>query len=179
MAPRRRQEFAQGRACARLALSAIGIHDVAIPRGPNREPVWPAGVTGSISHTDTCAAAAVAPFGVTGSLGLDLEAAIPLEDRLVDMICRPEELQRQPERDGELYTKLLFSIKESIFKCLWPHVRCYFDFLEMEVLLDPDGDTYRIRSHTATVEARLADRVQGRHARHGDLLISGAWSESR
>ncbi len=49
--PKRIHEFAGGRACARAALSQIGYGGVAVLRGADRAPIWPAGATGSITHT--------------------------------------------------------------------------------------------------------------------------------
>jgi hypothetical protein len=57
--PRRRAEFAAGRACARAALRRLGINGWPLLVGSKREPLWPAGVVGSITHTDGLVAAAV------------------------------------------------------------------------------------------------------------------------
>ncbi|MEV4420566.1 hypothetical protein AB0L40_11415 [Patulibacter sp. NPDC049589] len=46
----RRREFVTGRACAHRALAALGVPVVPIMSGPNREPLWPEGVVGSITH---------------------------------------------------------------------------------------------------------------------------------
>ena len=59
-APVRLAEFRHGRACARLALGRIGAGAHDIPVGASREPIWPTGVVGSISHAGTAAAAVVA-----------------------------------------------------------------------------------------------------------------------
>src|SRR5277367_2552834 len=58
----RRTEFLAGRACARSALRKLadGRADDAIPIGPDRAPVWPAGIVGAITHAHGFAAAAVA-----------------------------------------------------------------------------------------------------------------------
>ena len=59
-APKRRRDFALGRACARAALSDLGQPDAVIGQGENGAPLWPAGVVGSITHTKGYAAALVA-----------------------------------------------------------------------------------------------------------------------
>ena len=43
-------EFKTGRAYAKLALSKLGFHNVDLPVGADRAPIWPAGVSGSITH---------------------------------------------------------------------------------------------------------------------------------
>src|SRR5207302_6761936 len=78
---RRRREFAVGRACARRALRAFGIVGVAISTGVQREPVWPQGVVGSITHCTGYCAAAVALGDHVTAIGIDAEvnAALPAE----------------------------------------------------------------------------------------------------
>ena len=62
---KRVREFESGRAYAKRALAMLGMHNVDLPIGPNRAPLWPSGVVGSITHVidsryGTYAAAAVA-----------------------------------------------------------------------------------------------------------------------
>src|SRR5690242_4153856 len=57
----RRREFATGRHCARQALAALGVPATPLLSGGHREPLWPAGVVGSITHCTGYRAAAVAP----------------------------------------------------------------------------------------------------------------------
>src|SRR5215469_3139377 len=49
--PKRVGEFAAGRACARRALEQLGVPDFVLRVGPHREPIWPVGMAGSITHT--------------------------------------------------------------------------------------------------------------------------------
>src|SRR5215469_17508082 len=53
------EQFAAGRLCARRALEALGIAGFSLLTAPDRRPLWPAGVTGSITHTAGYAAAVV------------------------------------------------------------------------------------------------------------------------
>src|SRR5688500_10573337 len=48
---RRRREFALGRMHARRALGSLGYPDVCIGVRHDRAPLWPAGIVGSITHT--------------------------------------------------------------------------------------------------------------------------------
>ena len=61
--PRRVREFAAGRQCARLALRELGGPDEAIPVGLSRQPKWPPGIVGSITHTVGYCLAVVAVRG--------------------------------------------------------------------------------------------------------------------
>src|SRR5690348_12722868 len=56
----RQDEFRTGRYCARKALHRLGIPAISIPAGSNREPIWPYGYIGSITHCNGFCAAAVA-----------------------------------------------------------------------------------------------------------------------
>src|SRR4051794_10899097 len=58
-APKRRREFALGRACARAALKGLGHGDAVIGKSANGAPIWPDGIIGSITHTASYAAALV------------------------------------------------------------------------------------------------------------------------
>src|SRR5208282_5779110 len=49
--PKRAQEFAAGRVCARRALAELGVVDFPLRVGEDREPLWPEGTVGSITHT--------------------------------------------------------------------------------------------------------------------------------
>jgi len=76
---KRRREFTTGRACARAALSQLGIGPTAIPGGARGQPLWPPGIVGSITHCRGYCACAVARAERVVSLGIDAEANLPLE----------------------------------------------------------------------------------------------------
>src|SRR6266478_8464453 len=46
----RKRELQSGRTYAKHALAMFGVHDVDLPVGSDRLPVWPAGFIGSITH---------------------------------------------------------------------------------------------------------------------------------
>ena len=176
MVERRLQEFQHGRHCARLALSMLGHPPGPIGRGEHREPLWPAGCIGSISHAGSHAAAAVAATDLFLGLGLDMEFADPIEDRLIASICRTEEIDHVNDGEDIGYrAKLLFSIKESIYKCMWPLIREFVDFTEIEVRLVDDSDRYEAIAHTAKCDAVPVDRLSGRYRRYGKLILASAY----
>jgi 4'-phosphopantetheinyl transferase EntD len=88
---KRRFEFATGRACARQALAQLGVAPLALVSGPDRAPLWPAGVVGSISHTDRWCAAAVARARDVAALGIDLEPDEPLAPELWKQVATERE----------------------------------------------------------------------------------------
>jgi len=123
--PKRRRTFAFGRVCAREALG----WNVAILVGQGGAPVWPAGVLGSITHTDDDAAAAIASVPI----GIDLEsrAHAARTPDLLAMVALPSE--------RALDAALVFSAKESVYKCLYPTAGQFLDFHDVELAFDGDG----------------------------------------
>lgn len=176
MIPRRRREYRHGRCCARLALAGLGYPDCPVPLGTDRAPLWPEGVVGSISHCGDSAAAAVAHRVEVGGIGLDIEQTEELDQPLVSMICRSEELERLGPGDVRLLVaKLLFSAKESVFKCIFPLVQRFVDFQEVEVQLDLDANTFVARPHAEDLEPQLFRRLHGRFGQTRGLFVTAAY----
>src|SRR6202047_4688051 len=89
----RRREFITARRCAREALAKLGYAPVPIRAGRKREPLWPAGLVGSITHTTGFRAAAVASRSVLASIGIDTEQ----NDRLPDGVEESITVRGEPE----------------------------------------------------------------------------------
>ncbi len=176
MRDNRLREFAHGRACARRALACLGIAACPIPVGDRRAPVWPEKVVGSISHCGQNAAAVAAYQSNTQGLGIDLETTDSLDRSLLNIVCRPEELLwlDQPESDYAL-DKLFFSAKESLFKCVWPTLRRFIDFQEIEIQLNLGNHTFTADSHNSELPDALIKRVRGRYMQNDGLIITAAY----
>lgn len=146
---KRRAEFTAGRACARRALSRLGVPPVPIPRGERGCPRWPAGVVGSITHCPGYRAAAVAPAASVITLGIDAEPHVPLPDGILEMIASPAELiQLRALRriaPGICWGRLLFSAKESVYKAWFPLSRRWLGFGDAVVTADPAAQTFTAR----------------------------------
>ncbi len=176
MVDKRRREFVHGRCCARQALANLGYPDCPVPVGEDRAPVWPDRVVGSISHCDGTATAVAAHIENACSLGIDLERCEALDAALMPMICRREELARLDGDERErLLGKLIFSAKESLFKCIWPEVRRFVDFQEVEIRLNLEDNSYTARPHAADLPAGLFEQVQGRIGQTGGLWVTAAF----
>ena len=122
---KRRAEFSLGRYCARRALSKFELESVPILRNTeSREPYWPKSVRGSITHSEGFAAAAVGLAKDVSGIGIDLESL----SRVVDFnirrhVCVDKErefLESLPTEQANRYLRIIFSAKESIFKCFFP-----------------------------------------------------------
>jgi 4'-phosphopantetheinyl transferase EntD len=166
---KRRREFVTARACARDALGRLGIAPEPIPTGSRGEPVWPAGVVGSITHCAGYRACAVARDRDLTTIGVDAEVAEPLPAGLIGDIALPEErqaLERLAAEDpGVSWDRLLFSIKESIYKAWFPLTRSWLGFEDASVSIDRERGTFS--AHLLVPGPTL----QGRHLDG----FSGSW----
>ncbi|GAA3246147.1 4'-phosphopantetheinyl transferase [Dactylosporangium siamense] len=143
---KRRAEFMTARRCAREALGRLGIGPVAIPSGPRREPLWPDGIVGTITHCAGYRAAAIARAGQLTTIGIDAEPHEPLPDGVLDSITLAEERrhlrQLAAQRPGVHWDRLLFSIKESVFKAWYPLTGRWLDFTEATVTISAQRETF-------------------------------------
>lgn len=135
---KRQGEFFMGRLAAAAALghpwTLAGMEAFALPIGTSRQPVWPEGVVGSITHAGPYAAAvAVKGSGITG-IGIDIEQRIGAETRQsVEATVLDTTEQALLHTPGhalpyEMLLTLVFSAKESFFKGTFATVGTYFDF---------------------------------------------------
>jgi 4'-phosphopantetheinyl transferase EntD len=153
--PKRRAEYAAGRACAREALAGLGLPPGPILRDAERgAPVWPSGIVGSITHCDGYRAAAVARSADILTLGIDAEPHAPLPEGVLDVVQ-----STAAERDALAalvthgpdvhWDRLLFSAKETVYKAWYPFHRRMLGFTEAELLFARDTDTADRGSFTA------------------------------
>lgn len=150
--PKRRSEFLAGRLVAALALRQAGLAETVGRAG--RAPVWPAGVTGSITHSKDRAIAAVSTRYL--GVGLDCEALVA-PDRAMQLaaaIFTEAEARLRPEvLPFASFFTLVFSAKEALYKALSPRLGRVPDFLEVtltslqpgEMALVLDGQSHRAR----------------------------------
>lgn len=145
---KRRAEFAAVRRCARRALRELGFPPVAILPGERREPLWPAGVVGSMTHCVGYCAAAVADAREITALGIDAEQHAPLPAGVLALISLESERERLAGLDaraaGVHWDRVLFSAKESVYKAWFPLTRSWLGFEQADVELHPDG-TFQAR----------------------------------
>ena len=180
MVPVRRREFAMGRNAARRALARLGVPPVSIGRSEaDRDPQWPDGIVGSITHSHGVAAAACARSSDVLAIGLDVERAGPLGADIVREICRPDELDALRAAAPPLpsdWPKLLFAVKEAGYKAWFPRTRAPLEFHAMRVTLDPSTRHFSATVHHAAT-ARLGDApwvLEGRFDWNDDVVMAGA-----
>jgi 4'-phosphopantetheinyl transferase EntD len=131
---KRQAEFYFGRLVAGKALGELGIVETEVRVGDSREPVWPSGIIGSISHTHALAAAAVMSAGACKGVGIDIEHVVGEKTNaaLKATVVSLDELAYLESLVGMLSLNALltivFSAKESFFKSAFNEVGRYFDF---------------------------------------------------
>jgi 4'-phosphopantetheinyl transferase EntD len=171
------REFESGRAYAKRALAMLGIDDADLPIGPDRSPVWPSGVVGSISHVrcgryGMYAAAAVARTEVAFAVGIDLETEDGLRPDDWPYVLTQRELVRIlgfPARIRRREVHYIWCAKEATAKI----VRQRFDPAKLEVERDPKSGDF-IAGFLDNNGRCLRGGIFGRTARLEPLLIATA-----
>lgn len=175
---KRQTEFLAGRLCARAALQQLEGRAWVPDIGADRAPIWPTDVCGSITHSTGWAAAIVAHKQHWRGLGLDTENLLSPEraQRLAGEILTPAELQQMaagPAEQSALHVTLTFSIKEALFKALYPIVQKRFYFEHAQLLeWSPDGHA-RLRLLTnLSSEWHNGKELQGQFSVQGEHVLS-------
>jgi 4'-phosphopantetheinyl transferase EntD len=162
----RTREFTTARACARRALAALGFPNTPVLRGAHRQPVWPDGVVGSITHCSGYRAAAVAKRDAFLSLGIDAEVHRPLPAGVLERIALPEERAWLRSRSGSdvAWDCVLFSAKESVYKAWYPIAGCWLGFGDARVHIDVPREAFHVELLTKRhdIDGRRIDRFDGR-----------------
>jgi 4'-phosphopantetheinyl transferase EntD len=146
---KRRYEFATGRRCARVALERLGVAAGPVPVGPNREPVWPAGIVGSITHCTGYRAAAVARDTDVAAVGIDAEPHERLPDGLLTAVARPVEVAHLAELGRQhpdvAWDRLLFCAKEAVYKAWFPLTGQWLGFADADITINAADGTFAAR----------------------------------
>lgn len=168
---KRQCEYLAGRFCANEGLKqleqklAIEIANKEVATGKNREPLWPQGVLGAISHSSRFAMAVLAQDkGSYLGIGIDIE-----EEMTEDLACdvsgqimseKEKRLNKRPDGfDNKSFVTLVFSAKESIFKALYPSVEEYFGFEACELIdFDPLEKSLKFRLVSSLNRVWTADK---------------------
>ena len=174
------RDFYAGRSCARCALKELGIEGFSLLPGKDRQPVWPAGITGSITHTDGYSAAVVIRRGNVRSVGVDSEAISAVHEGLWPRICTPAELEGlrgfasagRSERAA-----LIFAAKEAFYKSQFPLTGEWLGFGDVAIELQAapgGGGVFVVAPQRPLLLQRHAEqRLAGRFRRHGEFVTAG------
>lgn len=175
MQPARRAEFTAGRTQARLALGAIGVPVVALPRDEAGAPRWPSGITGSITHVrhgdiSFCAVAVSDQPSLLG-LGLDAEPREPLPPRLGTRILTDRERDMAAGMPAWV-DRLLFSIKECVYKCFYPSSGRFLDFHDVEVEIHMHAGEFTVCIQPPILDEQTVAPLRGRFVTQDYLVMT-------
>ena len=121
---KRKFEFSTGRWCSKQALASQGLNNAIILTGENREPIWPEGFIGSISHCIDQCGTVIAKTSNMKSIGFDIESIKKLKNDIGRIVCTDKEkewIKSQKQYPYNVLVILIFSLKESIYKCVYQH----------------------------------------------------------
>jgi len=170
---RRRREFQLGRACARRALRRLGLNDVAVLMGPQREPLWPTGVVGSLTHCGEYCAAAVARAGEVSSLGIDAELVTRLPPSVMQVVCSEDERRQADALPGDHWPTVIFSAKEAIYKAWYPVTHLWLDYHDVELTLDAGRGRFQAAILAGPPQSDFPwNPVHGRFALSGSIALT-------
>lgn len=180
----RRREFRTVRHCARRALSELGIPATALLPGERGMPQWPPGVVGSMTHCGGYRAAAVARSRDLLTVGVDAEPHDTLPPKVLEQVTVDEErtgLAKLAAAEATIcWDRMLFCIKETLYKAWFPLARTWLGFEDAAVTIDPAT----VRPAAGTFSARLlvpgptraGEPLTGFHGRWlvaDDLVVAG------
>ena len=186
--PSRRLHFAAGRYCATRAMTALdpALAASAIERGVDGEPVWPAGIVGSITHSGAFVSAAAARAEDAAGVGIDTQELLTKERlaHVSPVILAATEIERA-ERSTlgpSLWITVAFCAKEALFKCLYPAVRRRFYYSAAEVVsidqatsAKTDGTLTIALTESLGREFSRGSMYEGRFELSRDYAHAGVW----
>ncbi len=131
---KRQIEFLCGRLCAKRCMESLGFDQTpTVLVGEDRAPIWPAGLVGSISHTDRLATAIMGPTRSVEAIGIDIERRIKeATPQMIKHICcelgELDEIADGQQLSREEALTLIFSGKESLYKAIYPKLQRFYGF---------------------------------------------------
>jgi 4'-phosphopantetheinyl transferase EntD len=167
----RREEFTAGRNLARTALRIMGRTPCSIAVGPCGEPVFPAGLSGSITHTRNYCAVAVMCAQRMGFVGIDAEEAVPLMSGVEAYVLTPDE-RRIRYREDALHGTRLFAAKEAFYKAFFQVCGVFIDFQEVEVTMGNAPFDLHLRVHRIGASKRCDRLFSGRQIQDEQRVYS-------
>lgn len=170
--PGRRWDWVMGRRCAYEAMQGLGREPLPVLKGDSREPLWPAGLVGAITHTAGYAAAAVALASDVRSVGIDAEPDEPLPRGVLDRVSLASErtwiADGLPVGVGNR-DRLLFTIKEAVYKTWFPLAQRWLGFVDARVELDAVRSRFSVE---ILVDGPISN-LEGRYGSADGIVLAG------
>ena len=180
---KRKREFSTGRACARRALTRLGFKDCVLARNEDGTAAWPGTVVGTISHSDVWCGSAVARQSDIEGIGLDIEKIERISPQIIRRILTQSELAwltGYPDYERQQWSALLFSAKESVYKCLFSYLNSGITYYDACIMPVGDGLTFTV-TYAKTIAERMSAQLPlaGRYFFHEGAVFTGVALLSR
>lgn len=173
--PRRRAEYSAGRIGAHRAMQRLGFAPMPVLNGEDRAPIWPTGITGSISH---CGGACVVLMTKTSnfqSIGVDVEDNLPLPIDAIETVCLPQEilwLDTLPKTMRNTQARQIFSAKECTYKCQYQITKNMFDFNTLHIDLDVETCSFSATFKRPMLPFLAGAKLTGRMVQTNKFMLS-------
>ncbi len=144
-----------------------------------KEPLWPKGFVGSISHSKDFVGAVVSKSSQLISIGLDIEKTGRVKKNMWRNLFTPAEqefLNTLSEEDEKFYTTLYFSMKESFYKLQYPITESYLSFTDVELKQKNGSFKLEVIKQFKGKEL-LPEFTDMNYARHDNEVISLCFME--
>lgn len=138
------REYTAGRTLAREVISELMPWAGSIPTDSERCPIWPSGVSGSISHTRSHVGVAIANSRGISGIGIDLEPVGSVTEDLYARLFTNSELHTIHDSGDPGIATLMFCCKEAVYKAAFPKTRVFLDFHQLEVRLSVSQNTFAV-----------------------------------
>lgn len=180
---KRRAEYLASRYGLQQVLASWGIADFILSNGPDRAPRWPQGVNGSLSHTHQQICALLTPRQDVMP-GVDCETIMTEEmaRETGRMFIDDGEKKRLAQCEVPFATALTvaFSVKESLYKALYPQIKQFMDFSAAEIVACT-GDLQYLRlrlTQTFSPTMTVGRIFEGRALLHADRVMTWVTASS-
>ena len=154
--------------------------DFPLTVGPQREPLWPEGFVGSITHTTGLCAAVVGERKHFMGLGVDIEIAGRVNPELWPSICVAEErawLGSLAEHERAVAATLVFAAKEAFYKAQFPLVRERLLFHDVRITVPiwdaPQGNFLARPLRPVRIAQFTALPMSGQFRFDGEFIAAG------
>lgn len=160
---KRRAEYLVSRYGLQQALATFGVERFLLGNATDRAPLWPAGIVGSLSHSHQQVCALVTHdqemlLGVDCEQIMSISAANEIQNMVINQ--QERELLAQIPIAFNVALTVVFSLKESLYKALYPRLKQWMDFSAVEVVQCSSDLQYLSLRLTQTFSAQtVAGRV--------------------
>jgi 4'-phosphopantetheinyl transferase EntD len=172
----RARQFGAGRSAAHSAMEQLGHVPRPVLQGAGEAPVWPPGLTGSISHTTRDSLAVVSDDPGILALGLKIGPATALDSASWPVVCQIKEMRwlasLGPSQRGH-FAMLLKCIKEAAYKAQFQITGAAMNYHHVETRIDLSTNLFEVSLHPDLTKTGVQKALIGRFAVLSDCFIAG------